>query len=225
MANYLMNYKGKWRLLPEIDMDTNDFARDVKGNVDEDSIYINCYYGNKIWYYGLNDSRRAVLAAYVPSKMRGHNVIKELKKQHIEFFDYDESDEEVMFHFLASDIEIVAPLLKPRTSGANVSPWSVRNLPKSDVELPQEYEEKYKAISSKAGKDGMVVIKTTNEAFLHNMEEKLRKKLKNKKFSCSADMKHRKMSRQFKEYVYTMGMFNEYLEVLDKAITDYYNNK
>ena len=222
MANYLFtNYKEKYRLLPRIDMDTNDFARDVKGNIDEDSIYISCYYGNEIWYYGLNDSHRAMLGAYIPSKQRGHNITKELKKQGVEFFDYDETDEEVTFHFLASDMEIVAPLLKPKMSGLNTSPFSTKNLPKSDIELPLEYAEKYKAIASKAG----WVIKDTNATFLSNMEEKLKKKYKNKKFSCYEDMRRRKMSRQFKEYVYTLGMFDEYLEALDKAMTDYYNNK
>lgn len=226
MANYLFtNYKGKYRLLPRIDMDTNDFARDVKGNIDEDSIYISCYYGNEIWYYGLNDSHRAMLGAYIPSKQRGHNITKELKKQGIEVFDYDETDEEVTFHFLASDMETIASLLKPKTSGADMSPFSVKNLPKSDVELPPEYAERYKAISSKAGMSGMSIIKDTNNVFLSSMEDKLKKKYKNKKFSCYEDMRRRKMSRQFKEYVYTLGMFDEYLEALDKAVTDYYNNK
>lgn len=226
MANYLMKYKGKWRLLPEIDENTQDFPKNPDGSVDEDMIYISCQLGNKIWYYGLSDNRRAILGAYIPSTIRGNNIKKAMQKEKIEFFDYDESDEESTFKFKAEDIDAVATLLKARTYGANISPFSSKNLPKSDVELPEEELNKYKAISSKVGTSGMSIIKDANEAFLENvMEKDMRKKLKNKKFSCRDDMKMNKMSRQFKEYVYSRGYFEKYLKYLDSKVEEYYNNK
>lgn len=228
MADYLMKYKGTYRLLAEIDTETNDFPRTDKGEIDPSTgIYITCQYGNKIYYWGLNESRRAVLAAYIPSVGRGRNIKKALKQQKIDFFDYSESDEEVMFKFLAADIEPVAELLKAKTSGANISPFSNKNLPKNkDVEIPMDEIERYKAISSKIQKGDLLLIKNANAAFLSNVLEKsLKKQLRDKSFSYKQDMRNLKMSRQVKEYIYTRNMWNQYLEFLDKEIDNYYSNK
>lgn len=224
MANYLTtHYKGKWRILSDIDEETNDFPIDCDGERDEDCVYISCRNGNKIWYWGLNDSRRAVLGAYIPSLGRGRNIKKAMKKDKIEFFNYDESAEEVIFHFLAPDIEYVANALGAKTSGANTSPFSSKNLPKSDVSIPSEKIEEYKAITSKLGKNDMLVIKNINDHFLTDiLEQTLRKKTKNKKFSVRDDMKLNKMSRQMKEYVYARGYWQEYLDYLSKEIDAYY---
>lgn len=224
MANYLTtHYKGKWRILSDIDEETNDFPIDCDGERDEDCVYISCRNGNKIWYWGLNDSRKAVLGAYIPSLGRGRNVKKAMKKDKIEFFNYDESAEEVIFHFLAPDIEYVANALGAKTSGANTSPFSSKNLPKSDVSIPSEKIEEYKAITSKLGKNDMLVIKNINDHFLTDiLEQMLRKKTKNKKFSVRDDMKLNKMSRQMKEYVYARGYWQEYLDYLSKEIDAYY---
>lgn len=224
MANYLTtHYKGKWRILSDIDEETNDFPIDCDGERDEDCVYISCRNGNKIWYWGLNDSRRAVLGAYIPSIGRGRNIKKAMKKDKIEFFNYDESADEVIFHFLAPDIEYVANALGAKTSGANTSPFSSKNLPKSDVSIPSEKIEEYKAITSKLGKNDMLVIKNINDHFLTDiLEQTLRKKTKNKKFSVRDDMKLNKMSRQMKEYVYSRGYWQEYLDYLSKEIDAYY---
>lgn len=228
MANYLTtHYKGKYRILPELCEDTNDFPRDENGGIDEDTgVYITCQYGSKIWYWGLNESRRAVLGAYIPSLGRGRNIKKAMKKEKINFFNYDESDEEVIFFFPATEIEKIAELIKPKTSGANISPFSNRNLPKADVEIPIEKIEEYKKISSRVGKSDMLVIKNANNAFLSDILEKtLKKQLKDKKFSYKEDMRKLKMSRQVKEYIYVKNMFDDYLNYLDNAVTEYYNNK
>lgn len=220
MANYLTtHYKGKWRIISDIDEETNDFPIDCDGERDEDCVYISCRNGNKIWYWGLNDSRRAVLGAYIPSLGRGRNIKKAMKKDKIEFFNYDESAEEVIFHFLASDIEYVANALGAKTSGASISPFSSRNLPSSNFELPQNLVEEYKSVISKVGQNGMLVIKDANNSFLAEiMEKELQKKLKDKKFSIRNDMKVNKMSRQVKEYIWKRGYWDRYIEYLKDKI-------
>lgn len=228
MADYLMKYKGTYRLLPELCLDTNDFPRNDKGEIDPDTgIYITCQYGNKIYYWGLNESRRGVLAAYIPSVGRGRNIKKVMKKDKINFFDYSESDEEVMFKFLAADIDKVAILMKAKTSGASISPFSTKNLPKNkDVEIPMDEIERYKAISSKIQKSDLLLIKNVNAAFLSNVLEKsLKKALKDKSFSYKQDMRNLKMSRQVKEYIWSRGFWEQYLEFLEKEIDNYYSNK
>lgn len=227
MANYLTtHYKGKWRILSDIDEETNDFPVDCDGDRDEDSVYITCKNGNKIWYWGLNDSRRAVLGAYIPSLGRGRNIKKAMKRDKIDFFNYDESADEVVFHFLATDVEYVADALGAKTSGASISPFSSRNLPKSDVVIPLEKIEEYKSVTSSVGKNDMLLIKNLNERFMSDILEKsLKKQSKNSKFSCREDMKKLKMSRQFKEYVFYRGAWENYIKYLDEKIKEYYNNK
>lgn len=225
MANYLMKYKGVYRLLPELCLDTNDFPRDASGGIDKETgIYIKCSQGNKIVYWGLNSSRRGVLLAYIPSLGRGRNIKRELVKQGVEILDYDESDEEVTFQFLASDIEQVAKLMKANTSGANISPFSTKNLPKVTIDIPENEILKYKILVSKVGTAGMTMIRMANKAFLNDvLAKKLRPPKKRKPFDYVSDMRQMKLSRDTKGYIYKKGLWQDYLEYLEKEIDSYLN--
>lgn len=226
MSQYLLKYKGKYRILPVIDQDTNDFPRDSGGNIEDDlEIYISCRNGNKIEYYGLNESRRAVLLAYIPSLGRGRNIKKALKKQGVDILYYDESDEEVLFHFNATDIEVVAELLKAKTSGANISPFSRKNLPRETVEIPEEDMAKYKKIADKVDKNDRLLIHRTTTAFLDEvLAKELRPKGTRKPYDYKSEMKKLRLARDSKGYIYTKDMWEEYLEYLDEQIDSHYNN-
>lgn len=227
MASYLMKYKGVYRILPELDVDTNDIPRDYNGEVADgyDDIYISCQHGNKIYVYGHIDNTKPVwLVGYIPSIGRGHNVIKALKENGIEYIDHKETDEEVEFKFKAKDIEVVAELMKAKTAGADISPFSVKNLPKSDVEIPTEEITRYKEITSVISKNDLLLIHRLTNSFLDDILQKgLRKTTKNKKFDCKLDMKQLKMARQVKEYIYIKNFWEEYLAYLKKEIEKIYN--
>lgn len=225
MSNYMMKYKGSYRLLPVIDQSTNDFPRDSNGNIEDDlEIYVSCQNGNRIEYYGLNDSRRAVLLAYVPSLGRGRNIKKALKKQGVDILFYDESDEEVLFHFNATDIETVATLLKAKTSGANISPMSKRNLPKVKFELPEEDMAAYKDIVDKVDKNDKLLIHRITTEFLDKvLAKELRPKGTRKPYDYKTEMKKLKLASDSKGYIWTKELWNEYLEFLEKWIDSYYN--
>lgn len=220
MAGYLVrNYKSVYRILPVIDNATNDFCRDCNGKIDEDNVYIPCYYNSRIWHYG-----RSKLIAYIPSIQRGHNVVKALKKNGVNVFDYDESDEEVVFKFNASDMNQVAYLMKPKTSGAKTSPFSSKNLPKAQVDIPENELARYKSLVSKLGSSGMSVIRTANKKFLDEvLAKKLRQKGKRKPFDYASDMKALCLSRDTKSYIYVKGLWEDYLKFLDIAIDTYLN--
>ena len=224
MAQYLMKYKGKYRILPELCLDTNDFPRNPQGGIDEDTgLYIKCQFGSKISFWGLNDSRRGILLAYIPSIKRGRNIKKALVKQGIDIIDYDESDEEVVFKFLASDIEQVAKLMKASTNGANISPFSKKNLPKESIDIPEDKLAKYKSLISKL--DNPLAIRGFNTSFLDNvLAKKLRPKGKRKPFDYKSDQKAMKLSHDVKGYIYAKGMFDDYLDYLEKEI-DSHSNK
>jgi len=218
MANYLMRYKGQYRLLCELDQDTNDFPRDADGNIEDIDVYISCQNGNRIYTYGHIDNKRPVwLVAYIPSIGRGHNIIKAVKESGIEYVDHIENDEEVEFKFKAADIEIVAELLKARTSGASISPFSSRNLPKSNVEIPAEKIALYKEITKDVPKGELLSISRVTNDFLDDIMSKSlckRGKKQSESFNIKDDMKKMKLARQSKEYIYVKGFWDEYLNYL-----------
>lgn len=206
MANhYLMKYKGTYRILPELDQNTHDIPRDKSGEIANgyDDIYIACQNGNKIYTYGhINRNSKVVwLIAYIPSIGRGRNIKKALDEQHIEYIKYKESDIEVEFCFKAKDIDIIATLLKAKISGANISPFSIKNLPKAkNVEIPSEEIERYKAIITKVDKSDLLIIHKITSTFLTSeIENKCKKK--DKSFNVKSDMKKHLLGRMAKEYI------------------------
>lgn len=225
MPNYLYKYKGKYRLLLEIDKNTNDFVRDENGDVIDIDMYISCQYGNKITAYGhMGDNKKTMwLTAYIPSVVRGKNILKTLDAKGIQYVQPYILDEEVEFKFKAKDIEEVATLLKAKTNGCDISPFSIKNLPKADVEIPTEEIEKYKAISARVEKGDLLLIHRITDAFLVNILSKRLRKTEGKAFSYVTDMKKMKMGRMPKEYIWSKGFFEEYLNYLKKEIDKFYN--
>ena len=220
MSNrYMMKYKGKYRLLSPIDQETNDFPRTPSGDVEEDlEIYITCQHGSKIYAYGTDGHKEMQLAAYVPSLGRGRNVRKAMDKEKIEYYAYDETDEEVRFFFFSNDIEKVAKLLKAKISGANISPMSKRNLPKNNnVIIPDDDMAMYKYATSSINSNNMAKMKSLNKSF---MDDVLAKKLKEnprarKPFDYKADMRKLMLAGKTREYIWVKGLWKEYVDYLN----------
>ena len=220
MSNrYMMKYKGSYRLLPVIDQETNDFPRTPNGDVEEDlEIYITCQHGSKIYAYGTDGHKEMQLAAYVPSLGRGRNVRKAMDKEKIEYYAYDETDEEVRFFFSSNDIEKVAKLLRAKISGANISPMSKRNLPKNNnVIIPDDDMAIYRNATSSINSSNMAKLKSINKSF---MDDVLAKKLKEnprarKPFDYKADMRKLMLAGKTKEYIWVKGLWKEYVDYLN----------
>lgn len=223
MANHylIQHYKGRYRIKGEIDVETCDFPRDLQGNIDESysDLYIDCQSNNKIYYYG-----KGILNAYIPSIGRGRNIKKALDEKNIPYTNYIETDEEVSFHFHNKYIDEVATLMKAKTSGASISPFSSKNLPKAKVEIPSDKIEKYKKITSRVDKKDLLVIYRITTAFLESVLEKKYKE-NDKSFDYKTDMKKMKLARQTKEYIFEKGLWQEYMNYLDTEITNFYSNK
>lgn len=227
MSNhYLMKYKGAYRVLPILDETYHDLPRDTSGNIihEEVELYITCKNGSKITEYGKDASNRMMLRAYIPSIARGRNVKRSLDERGIPYTNYLETDEEVEFRFKAKDIEPIAELMKAKISGADISPFSTKNLPKADVEIPTEEIELYKAVVAEVHKEDLLIIHRITTDFLFNFLEKKYKKL-DKKFSVSTDMKKMMMGRMTKEYIWSKGLWDDYLSFLQKKITKFYKEK
>lgn len=227
MGYYLMKYKGKYRILPELDKVFHDFPRDAQNNIDEsyDDLYISCQHGNKITVYGhMGDNKKTMwLTAYIPSVVRGKNILKVLDAKGVQYVQPYILDEEVEFKFKAKDIEEVATLLKAKTNGCDISPFSIKNLPKADVEIPTEEIEKYKTISAQVEKSDLLLIHRITDAFLVNILSKKLRKTEGKSFNLQNDMRKLMMARMPKEYIFTKNMWNEYLTYLKKEIDKFYS--
>lgn len=226
MSRYLMKYKGKYRILPELDLDTNDFPRNSNGDIEDScGLYITCQNGCKIYDYG-KDGKYMQLCAYIPTLTRGHNVVKKLDELGIEYHDLNETDEEVVFLFPSTEVDKVAGLLKAKTGGASISPFSKRNLPKNTVEIPDDEMAKYKQITFKLDRSDMRVIKDANNRFLNDvLAKKLREKGKRKPFDFKSDQKTLGLSRDTRGYIYTKGLWNEYLEYIADKINEHLEQK
>lgn len=226
MSHYLMRYKGVYRVLPVLDEVYHDLPRDAQGNISHEDVelYIACQYGNRITEWGKENGRMS-LQAYIPSIGRGRNIKKELDKKNIPYTHYRESDEEVEFRFKAKDIEPIAELLKVKTGGANISPFSTKNLPKADIQIPTEEIEQYKAITAEVQKEDLLIIHRITSDFLYNILAKKYKKLGNKNFDVTVDMRKMMMARMAKEYIWTKNMWDEYLKYLHKEIEKFYKDK
>ena len=224
MTHYLMKYKGTYRVMPVLDEIYHDIPRDAQGNIQHEDVelYISCQNGNKITEYGKNSSNRMMLTAYIPSIGRGRNVRKALDAKNIPYTNYMESDEEVWFRFEAKYIDTVAELLKAKTMGADISPFSSKNLPKADVEIPTEEIERYKSVVAEVQKEDLLIIHRFTTSFLTDILEKKYKRIECKDFDCSVDMKKMMMARMAKEYIWTKGMFEEYLDYMKKKIKEFY---
>ena len=228
MADYIAtHYKGKYRCLAEIDESKNDFPRDTNGNIDQSTgVYIKCANNCQIYAYGTDGHREMQLGAYIPSLGRGRNIKKELQRLGIAFDHYDESSCEATFTFSSFDIDKVAEIMKARTSGAGISPFSTRNLKKNTVDIPDELTAQYKDAISKLDKSDMLLIKQLNKSFLNDvLAKKLREKGKRKPFDYAEDMKQMGLARDVKGYIYKKGLYGDYVHYLADAIVFYYSGK
>lgn len=227
MAAYLMKYKGIYRLMAHIDQNTNDFPRDERGNIDSDDVYIKCAYGNQIYHYG-----RSTLMAYIPSTGRGHNILYALAKelcgvkeripyeelyllleQQGKIWDIVENDKEIEFKFYAKDIELIAKYLKPQTGGANISPFSSRNLPKRKYDIGSIDLQEYREIINKIPKGNILIIKNLTSQFLSDI---LKKDKVYRRVDINTDMKKKMLKG--KEYIHYIGKWNEYIKFLKENI-------
>lgn len=197
-------FKGIYRIRCETDQWTNDYPRKLNGQYEDIDLYVSCMYGNKIFYYG-----KSTLQAYIPSLQRGHNILKQIEPSLV--FDIEESDSEVLFKFKYVDSDKIIPLLKPKTSGSSISPFSTKNLPKSDYKILDEDFYHYQEIVSKIPKDKVLDITHNSNRFLKTLVTK-----KNSWDDIRADMKLKCMKPR--EYIHSIGKWDSYIQFLRENI-------
>ena len=159
---------------------------------------------NKVFHYG-----RSILQAYIPSLIRGHNVLKKLTELYGQDIvsDIEESDSEVLFRFNARDIKKIIPLLKPRTNGSGISPFSSKNLPKTKYIIPDEDFAMYKNIIKNIPQKEVLGISHMTNDFVKSISTK-----NNTYENIKNDMIAKGLKG--KEYIHSIGKWNEYIGFL-----------
>lgn len=101
-------------------------------------------------------------------------------------------------------------MLKPKTSGADISPFSTRNLPRNkDYKIPDEDSLRYKDISSKIPKERILELTHITNAYLKSLVNN-----KNTWENIKADMALRGLKA--KEYIHSIGKWDEYIWYLSE---------
>ena len=207
--SYLIDkFKGTYRIKVPYDLKTNDFSRKLNSTLEDTDCYIDCQYGNKVFHYG-----RDILQAYIPSTGRGHNIIKTINDIDTSIiFDIEETDSEILFKFKYTNSDIVIPLLKPKTSGANISPFSSKNLPKNkDFKIPDEELSLYKDIVAKIPSERILTLTHNTNNFIKSLATR-----RNPIEKIKADMRLKGLKG--KEYIYAIGKWNEYIKYLKEKL-------
>lgn len=210
ISNYLIShFKGKYRIKCEYDQRTNQFQRKLNDTYEDIDCYIDCYKNIKIFYYG-----KSILEAYIPSLGRGRNIVKAITEglgDNI-IFNIKENDAEVTFWFRASNMDKLEKYLKPKTSGANISPFSSKNLPKNNrYTIPDEELVSYKDIVKKLGRNRIIELTHMTNNFL--------KSLSTKDYTwedIKADMALRCVTG--KNYIHSIGKWDDYIVYLKRTI-------
>ena len=224
MSCYLFDkFKGVYRVKAHYNQATNDWCRDMDGNLSDsfDDYYIDCSNSIEIRHTEGNE-----LACYIPSINRGNTVLRKLYDKHVA--DYktqsmntvikglkenkvitfcDITDVEVYFGFKTANIEWVTPYVKPKTSGATIPPLSKSNLPKVEYSIPKQDIEDKKAITNvqkgdikKARKIG-----TLTKDFIKTLGKKQQKEYKDSRLKAD-------------QYVHSIGKWDKYLKFLKKNL-------
>ena len=212
MDRYLeTHFKGQYRIFAELDQDTQDFVRNDKGEYEESfgDFYIKGSSKIKI-KHGCGSE----LSCYIPSFGKGMNILRQIYTDKIEPFDKDKHDNEhiakqlvkkgilvdcdlldgeIYFIFKANMIDYIADLVGAKTSGAKISPFSVKNLPKEVYIIPEQDENKYKKLIKDLE---MAQINQANRQFIFDHKIEKNKKLKQK------------------QQIHKAGLWNEYCEFL-----------
>lgn len=207
MSYMIDKFKGIYRLKVPYNLATKQFNRKFNGTFEDVDIYIDCQYGNQITHYG-----SSILQAYIPSLIRGHNIIKLINKMDNDLiFDIEETSQEILFKFNYKNANRIIPLLKPKTNGSNISPYSAKNLPKSKYSIPDKDLDSYKEIVKNIPQNEIITLVHITKSFLQSLTTK-----KNTLENIKADMAVKGL--RGKEYIHCIGQWDKYLDYLRKEL-------
>ena len=212
MDNYLsQHYKNQYRVRAHYDLSTNDFIRDSDGNLDNDFADF-CLSGRN--GIEIKHGYGSELACYIPKLQLGNNILKSYYdatigdhgKKSVDKIaselikngyanEVDVLSAEVWFTFDAKYLDTLAPIVKLKTAGASMSPFSTRNLPKAPYTIPKKDMDKYK--KAKGELTGLQIGRLQDEFIKKFMPENFRSEM-------------RKEMLKANQYIHKIGEWDNY---------------
>ena len=124
----------------------------------------------------------------------------------------EETDAEILFKFKYSNSDKIIPLLKPKTNGASISPFSSKNLPRNKgYKIPDEELQSYKNILANIPKNERLSIGIITNNFIKTLATK-----RNPMENIKADMKLKGLKG--KEYIHSIGQWEKYMKYLKENV-------
>lgn len=212
MYRYLEKYTGKYRVLANYDLSINDFPRNSEGSIDEsfDDLYIPCKKG--VIKHTYDDYDKLALCLYDKRASVAKSIYDEIHKKYpsIDITLISEGNDSYIY-FYDTDINKIATIIKPKTSGAKIKWHDNRNLPKIEYVIPEEDLNKYtKALNKVPKNKKMIFMKTCNSEFLESISKK--------DFDAKLDMKLSRLSA--KEYIHSKDLWDKYIKFIKKKIKE-----
>lgn len=212
MYRYLEKYTGKYRVLADYDVDINDFPRNAEGAIEDsfDDLYIPCRKG--VIKHTYDDYDKLALCLYDKRASVAKSIYEEIHKKYpsIDITLVSEGNDNYIY-FYDTDINKIATIIKPKTSGAKIKWSDNRNLPKIEYVIPEEDLNKYtKALNKIPKNKKMIFMKTCNSEFLESISKK--------DFDAKLDMKLSRLSA--KEYIHSKDLWDKYLRFIKKKIKE-----
>ena len=211
MYRYLLKYVGTYRVKAEYDLSTNDFPKNQNGQLDEsfEDLYIPCSKGViKHTYLGTD----VLVCCFYGKSQQGKNVFNALVQKYPKIdFEYDDEGIDSFIYFDASNIKKVATIVKPKTAGAKIDPFSSKNLPKLNYKIPsKDLMELYDITKDLSRTDTMHFFKDANSAYLTKFNKKEKAELKESRLSL-------------RDFIHYKGMWENYLKYIKRKYTKYSN--
>ena len=208
---YLEKYVGKYRVLADLNPDTEDFPRDAEGKIPDtfEDLYIACGKGEIRHTY-----EPGILCWRILDKPRtGYNVYEELKSKKLKV-EFDDCGSDVQIFFDEADLDKVAKVVRARTAGAKIKPFSPKNLPRAQYKIPEEDLEQLSNLLSDL--DRKVRLRIGRDSL--KLFDTIIAKKKGKKFNVEEERDNSGLKP--KEFIHSIGLWNEYCKFVKKQIKE-----
>ena len=117
-------------------------------------------------------------------------------------------------YFNSKDIKKIATIVKPKTSGAKIDPFSNKNLPKIEYKIPsKDLSELYTLTKDLSKIETMQFFKRVNSDFIKEI-----KKLNGKAFNGKEE--HKKSRLGSKEFIHSIGLWDKYIKYVKKQLSN-----
>lgn len=199
MYRYLLKYVGVYRVKAELDDEKKDFPREETGEIDKsfEDLYIPCAKGVIKHTYLGND----VLAlCFYDKAQQGRNIFSALTEKYPKLqLGLDDDGTDCLIYFNAQDIKKIATVCGPRTSGKDIQPFSVKNLPKVEYKIPSaDLTQLYEITKDLSKTDTLQFFKKVNTDFIKTLDKQTQLKKKQSRLGT-------------REFIHSLGLWTKYL--------------